>query len=84
VAAYESYFFEGGKSLRPGERALVACFGNDKEQAKIELDYVRSYYRARTSRMDPTATLVAAFFRVQKDAFVHASLPDKLRPRQLR
>jgi hypothetical protein len=44
VAAYESYFFEGGKSLRPGERALVACFGNDKEQAKIELDYVRSYY----------------------------------------
>ena len=44
IAAYESFAFDGTGILRPGERALVACFGNSKEQAAIELNYVRGYY----------------------------------------
>ena len=30
--------------LRPGERALVACFAVDKDQAKILFRYVKSYF----------------------------------------
>jgi hypothetical protein len=44
VVAYESFFFDGSRKLRRGERALVACFGCDKDQAKIELDYAKSYF----------------------------------------
>jgi phage terminase large subunit-like protein len=44
IVAYESFFFDGARKLRRGERALVACFGCDKDQAKIELDYTKSYY----------------------------------------
>jgi hypothetical protein len=44
IAAYESYFFDGKSTLRRGERALVACFACDNDQAKIELDYTKSYY----------------------------------------
>jgi hypothetical protein len=40
--------------------------------------------RARISRIDPTATLDAAFFRVQNEPFIQNQLPERLRPRQLR
>ena len=30
--------------LRPGEKATVACLACDREQAKIVLNYVRSYF----------------------------------------
>ena len=36
--------FSEGQKLRPGERALVACLANDRDQAKIVLNYSRSYF----------------------------------------
>jgi hypothetical protein len=44
IVAFESYFFDGSRKLRRGERALVSCFGCDSLQAKIQLDYSKSYY----------------------------------------
>ncbi len=31
--------------LRPGERAMIACLACDREQAKIVLNYTRSYFQ---------------------------------------
>src|SRR6516165_9820009 len=48
------------------------------------LAFWKARSRARISRIDPTATLDAAFFRVQNEPFVQNQLPERLRPRQLR
>lgn len=34
------------KLLRPGERALVACFATDKDQASIVFSYIRGYFES--------------------------------------
>lgn len=34
------------KSMRPGERALVACFATDKDQAGIVFSYIRGYFQS--------------------------------------
>jgi hypothetical protein len=45
IATYAALFFQAGlDKLRPGERALVQCLACDREQAKIVLGYVRSYF----------------------------------------
>ena len=44
VATHLAAMFEAGGRLRPGERALVACLAVDKDQAKIILNYTRSYF----------------------------------------
>jgi hypothetical protein len=45
IAAYSAIFFYAGiDKLRPGERALVQCLAVDREQAKIVLGYIRSYF----------------------------------------
>jgi hypothetical protein len=45
ISAYAAVFFHAGiDRLRPGERALVQCLAVDREQAKIVLGYVRSYF----------------------------------------
>ena len=44
VAAWAGSMFDQQHRLRPGERALVACLANDRDQAKIILDYSRGYF----------------------------------------
>lgn len=44
IAAHVASFFEYGDRLRRGERALVMCLAVDREQAKIVLNYCRSYF----------------------------------------
>ena len=44
IAAYTAALFEESGQLRPGERALVMCLATDRDQAKIVLNYTRSYF----------------------------------------
>jgi hypothetical protein len=44
IAAHSAALFDQGDRLRPGERALVCCIAHDKDQAKIVLNYTRSYF----------------------------------------
>lgn len=44
IAAYVAAMFDDGGRLRPGERALVLCLAVDRDQAKIVLNYTRSYF----------------------------------------
>jgi hypothetical protein len=44
LAAHLAAMFEDEARLRPGERALVACLATDRDQAKIVLNYTRSYF----------------------------------------
>jgi hypothetical protein len=44
ICAFSGAMFDQQDRLRPGERALVACLANDKDQARIVLDYTRAYF----------------------------------------
>jgi hypothetical protein len=44
VGAYGSATFDQQDKLRPGERAQVLCLACDRDQAKIVLNYIRSYF----------------------------------------
>ena len=44
IAAHTAALFEETGQLRPGERALVMCLATDRDQAKIVLNYARSYF----------------------------------------
>jgi hypothetical protein len=44
IAAHIAVSFEPAGRLRRGERATVMCLACDREQAKIVLNYVRSYF----------------------------------------
>lgn len=44
IAAHTAALFEERGQLRPGERALVMCLATDRDQAKIVLNYARSYF----------------------------------------
>lgn len=44
IAAHSAALFDQGDRLRPGERALVMCLAVDRDQAKIVLNYTRSYF----------------------------------------
>jgi len=44
IAAYVAALFEDRGQLRPGERALVMCLATDRDQARIVLNYIRSYF----------------------------------------
>jgi hypothetical protein len=44
IAAYVAALFDQGDSLRPGERALVACLATDRDQSRIILNYTKSYF----------------------------------------
>jgi len=44
IAAYSAALFNEGDRLRPGERALVMCLAVDRDQAKVILNYTRSYF----------------------------------------
>jgi hypothetical protein len=46
IAAHSAALFDQSDRLRPGERALVACIAYDKYQARIVLDYTKSYSMA--------------------------------------
>jgi hypothetical protein len=45
IAAHSAALFDQGHRLRPGERALVMCLANDRDQAKIVLNYTRSFFQ---------------------------------------
>jgi hypothetical protein len=45
IAAHSAALFSEQAKLRPGERALVMCLAVDRDQAKIVLNYTRSYFR---------------------------------------
>jgi hypothetical protein len=45
ITAHAATFFDHRERLRPGERALCACLACDRDQARIVLNYVRSYFR---------------------------------------
>ncbi|WP_205751509.1 hypothetical protein [Bradyrhizobium sp. 6(2017)] len=44
IASHAAALFEDQGQLRPGERALVMCLANDRDQAKIVLNYCRSFF----------------------------------------
>ena len=44
IAAHSAALFDQQDKLRPGERAVVMCLATDKDQAKIILNYTRSYF----------------------------------------
>lgn len=44
IAAHSAALFDQPDRLRPGERAIVACIAYDKDQARIVLDYTKSYF----------------------------------------
>jgi len=44
IATHAAALFEDDGQLRPGERALVACLATDRDQAKVVLNYTRSFF----------------------------------------
>ena len=44
IAAHSAALFSEGDRLRPGERGVVMCLACDRDQAKIVLNYTRSYF----------------------------------------
>jgi hypothetical protein len=44
LAAHVSAMFNDSNRLRPGERGVVLCLACDRDQAKIVLNYTRSYF----------------------------------------
>jgi hypothetical protein len=44
IAAHAAALFDSQDALRPGERALAMCLACDRDQAKIVLGYVRSFF----------------------------------------
>lgn len=62
VGAYASATFDQQDRLRPGERAQVLCLACDRDQAKIVLNYIRSYFQS-------IPALAAMVERETKDGF---------------
>jgi hypothetical protein len=46
IAAHSAALFDQQDRLRPGERAQVLCLACDRDQAKIVLNYIRSYFES--------------------------------------
>lgn len=44
IAAFAAVTFAQEAKLRPGERAVVLCLACDRDQSKIVLNYIRSYF----------------------------------------
>jgi hypothetical protein len=44
IAAHAAALFQDDGHLRPGERAVVMCLAVDRDQAKVVLNYTRSYF----------------------------------------
>lgn len=44
IGAHSAALFSEGHRLRPGERALVMCLAVDRDQAKVVLNYTRSFF----------------------------------------
>jgi hypothetical protein len=44
IAAHAAALFDEQGKLRPGERAAVLCLACDRDQARIVLNYVKSYF----------------------------------------
>jgi hypothetical protein len=46
IATQMACYADEGRALRPGERALVACFATDLKQAGIIYNYTRAYFES--------------------------------------
>jgi hypothetical protein len=44
ITAHTAALFSDGHRLRPGERGLAMCLATDRDQAKIVLNYTRSFF----------------------------------------
>jgi hypothetical protein len=44
IAAHSAALFDQQDRLRQGERALIACLAVDRNQSRIILDYIKSYF----------------------------------------
>lgn len=44
IAAQAACYADEGVALRPGERAVVACFATDRDQAKIVYNFTKAYF----------------------------------------
>jgi hypothetical protein len=44
IAAYVAATFSQQHKLRPGEKAVVMCVAVDRDQARVILNYIRSYF----------------------------------------
>lgn len=44
IAAHSAALFDQADILRPGERAVVMCLASDRDQARIVLNYTRSFF----------------------------------------
>jgi hypothetical protein len=62
LGAFAAATFDRQDKLRPGERAQVLCLACDRDQAKIVLNYIRSYFR-------DIPALAAMVERETKDGF---------------
>ena len=69
VAAHKAATFDQQHRLRPGERAQVLCLACDRDQAKIVLNYIRSYFR-------DIPALAAMVEHETKDGFALNNLVD--------
>ena len=49
IATQAACYADEGMALRPGERALVACFANDRKQARIVHGYISAQFRDNLS-----------------------------------
>jgi hypothetical protein len=54
ISAHAAALFDQQHRLRRGERALVMCLATDREQAKIILNYIKSYF----TEIEPLAGMV--------------------------
>lgn len=45
IATQVACYADEGLALRPGERALVACFATDRDQARIVHGYTKAYFQ---------------------------------------
>lgn len=69
VATHMAATFAQQHKLRPGERAQVLCLACDRDQAKIVLNYIRSYFR-------DIPALAAMVDHETKDGFALNNLVD--------
>jgi hypothetical protein len=83
IAAYAGALFQPGRTLRPGERAMVSCLACDREQAKIVLDYTRSYFNEIPALKEMVVRENASGFELSNsvDVFIATNSPRAVRGR---
>jgi hypothetical protein len=76
IAAYLASTFADSGRLRPGERALVLCLAVDRVQAKIVLNYTRSYFTEIELLKDMVQNETAHGFELENSVDVAVATND--------